>query len=118
MRKGIIAAILVFGAIAFGAAAAPAQASSSHYTCHNGVTIGLVNCSAVVVNVPVTITIKGNRTLTDNETSILDNNLNNLGNDTNVSDIKAVIISTYESFDPKIIITGNDINVCVASLCA
>jgi hypothetical protein len=119
MNKGrIAAAAMVFGALLLGGAL-PAQASSnSHFHCHNGTFVGVVNCSAIIINAPVTITIKNTgRSLSDTELSLLEVNLDKLGNDTNILDIKNVIINTFAGFSPKIIISGNDIYVCVASVC-
>lgn len=121
MNKGrIAAATMVFTALLLGGAL-PAQAASSnsHFHCHNGTFVGVVNCSAIIINAPVNITIKNaGRSLTGTERSLLEVNLDNLGNDTNILDIKNVIINTFAGFSPKIIISGNDIFVCVASVCA
>jgi len=119
MKKEIIAAVaMVSGALLLGGIS-PAQANTNtHYQCHNGTFAGAVNCSALVINAPVTITIKNSgRPLSDSELNLLEINLGNLGNDTNILDIKNVIINTLAGFNPKIIITDNAILVCVASVC-
>src|SRR5260370_28905975 len=119
VTKGIIATVaIVFSALLLGGVSSAHASTNTHYQCHHGTFVGVVNCSAIVINAPVTITIKNTgRSLSDNELNLLEVNLDNLGNDINILDIKNVTINTLAGFSPKIIISDNDIVVCVASVC-
>src|SRR6266567_5516720 len=116
VTKGIIATVaMVFSALLLGGVSSAQAGTNTHYQCHNG-TYGVVNCSAIAINAPVTLTIKNTgRSLSDNELNLLDVNLNNLGNDINILDIKNVTINTLAGLSPKIIIPDNHIVVSVAS---
>lgn len=104
LLAGLFTATLAVGA-------SPASASGG-YSCSNGLA-NVVTCNNVIAGIPVNVDIKGNRTLTDNEITILKNNLNNIG--LNVTAIKNSVIDTYVGFSPSV--TIKDINVCIAAVC-
>jgi hypothetical protein len=100
---GLIPAVLLGGA--------SAASATGHYSCSNGLA-NVVTCNSTDVG-PVIVKITGSRTLTDNELSVLENNLNNVA--VNVTALKNVTVDTYKSFNPSV--TIKNINVCIASVC-
>ncbi|MEU9920399.1 hypothetical protein AB0H51_03580 [Streptomyces griseoluteus] len=98
-------------ALLSGASTATASATG-HYSCSNGLA-NVVTCNNTTTG-PVSLKITGNRTLTDNELSVLENNLNNAA--VNVTALKTVTANTYKSFNPSV--TIKNINVCIASVCS
>ncbi|MFK4224438.1 hypothetical protein [Streptomyces sp. NPDC019890] len=110
MKKLVPAAVFVglLPALLVGATTASA---TGHYSCSNGLA-NVVTCNNTNVG-PVIVKITGNRTLTGNELSVLENNLNNAT--VNVTTLKNVTVNTYKSFNPSV--TIKSINVCIASVC-
>ncbi|MFI9809477.1 hypothetical protein ACIHEJ_34910 [Streptomyces sp. NPDC052301] len=101
---GLIPAVLLGGA--------STASATGHYSCSNGLA-NVVTCNATDVG-PVIVKITGNRTLTNNELSVLENNLNNAS--VNATALKNVTVNTYKSFNPTV--TIKNINVCIASVCS
>ncbi|MEU4499236.1 hypothetical protein ACFYW6_31285 [Streptomyces sp. NPDC002659] len=91
---------------------ASTASATGHYSCSNGLA-NVVTCNNTNTG-PVSLKITGNRTLTDNELSVLENNLNNAA--VNVTALKNVTANTYKSFNPSV--TIKNINVCIASVCS
>ena len=106
LLAGLAAALLLGGG-------ATAQATGGHQ-CSNSVA-NVVTCNDTTGVVPVTIKIQGDRTLSDTELSVLEDTLNNT--DVDVDVLKSVVVETYDSFDPAIAITVEDVDVCVAMVC-
>jgi hypothetical protein len=104
---GLLTALLL-GSTATAQATTPNGAGT--FKCSNGINVLTVNCNNILDNVK--IDIKGNRVLTTGEISILENNLNNAKIDVDV--YKLVVIDTYKSFNPIIVLVLGDINVCIA----
>ncbi|HEU0090392.1 MAG TPA: hypothetical protein VFQ77_22495 [Pseudonocardiaceae bacterium] len=91
-----------------------AQATAANYDCNQLVGVNVVSCNEVNVG-DVKVEIKGNRVLTDNEITVLENNLNNTT--VTVDAIKNTVIQTYKSFNPTITVTTGDIKVCIVAVC-
>ncbi|MGH3907629.1 MAG: hypothetical protein ACRDTE_26140 [Pseudonocardiaceae bacterium] len=104
----------LLGALLLGGAAAAQATPSLNYECNQVVGVNVVSCNEVNVG-DVKVEVEGNRVLTGNEITILENNLNNADVDVNV--IKGVVIDTYKSFNPSIDIDTGDITVCVLAHC-
>ncbi|MEV5408851.1 hypothetical protein AB0K60_08435 [Thermopolyspora sp. NPDC052614] len=92
----------------------PAAQAAGGYSCSNGLA-NLVTCNKTILGIPVSIGIVGNRVLSGNEISILENSLNGL--DLNVANIKDSVLGVYGSFNPPINLLLKDVNVCIGSLC-
>ncbi|MGW7385275.1 hypothetical protein [Streptomyces sp. NPDC054794] len=113
MKKLLVPAAAVMGLIpALLLGGASTASATGHYSCSNGLA-NVVTCNATDVG-PVIVKITGNRTLTGNELSVLENNLNNAT--VNVTALKNVTVDTYKSFNPSV--TIKKINVCIASVCS
>lgn len=126
MRKRFAPLAMLFGlltAMMLGSTAV-AQANPILPTftgCTNGVVnVNVVTCNDVLNNLTVTIT--GNKTLDNNELTILKNNLNGtqidiLNVDATITALKNVAVNTYNSFNPPITITVGNVTVCVVAVC-
>ncbi|MEW2260690.1 hypothetical protein [Streptomyces sp. NPDC047869] len=112
MKKLVPVAVFMGLVPALLGGASTASATGGHYSCSNGLA-NVVTCNNTNTG-PVSLKITGNRTLTDNELSVLENNLNNTA--VNVTALKNVTVNTYKSFNPNV--TIKNINVCIASVCS
>jgi hypothetical protein len=90
------------------------------FQCTNGVGVG---CVGTIALLPITVNIKDVRLLTDNELTILSNDLNNLSildagilnYNTILNDVEIDVLADFlDHFD--IDVTKNDINVCTLLL--
>ena len=97
LAAGVSGAALM-GAAPASAAVSPNWGSGSGYTCVNDTVIAVLNC--VQVNPVVNITVKDSPVLSDNEISVLDNDLNNTKVD--VQDIAATVLNFYKSINVPI----------------
>lgn len=88
-----------------------AQAAALDFKCNQVVGVNVVSCNEITVK-DIKVEITGNRVLSGNEITAVQNVLNN--NDILVFEDK--LIALYKSFNPTINITKNDINVCTGLL--
>lgn len=126
MKKTILASAALlagtFGTVLLGANS-PAFANPT-WSCHNDTVVGIVDCSTVVAGNDVSVVIKdvGNadadlRALNGNEITVLENSLDNIGNNLTINVVKDVVVNVYKSFNPPIDIQTGEITVCIASVC-
>jgi hypothetical protein len=108
-----------------GAAELPAstavQATTTGFQCLNHTSIHVLTCDGSISLFPITITIENLRILSDNDISILSNDLNDIAiHDGNVVDgaqiLNDVETRLIEDFANQlgIALTRNDITVCIA----
>jgi len=92
---------------------------SMNFHCLNHTSIHVVTCSGSISLFPITITIDSLRILSDNEITILSNDLNDvsildggiLNHDKILNDVEAaVLVDFLDKF--LITVTGNDVDVC------
>jgi len=98
---------------------AAVEQHAMNFHCLNHTSIHVVTCSGSISLFPITITIHDLRILSDNELSILSDDLNDvsildggtLDHDKILNDVEAVVLEDF--LDHFLIeVTGNDVDVC------
>jgi hypothetical protein len=93
--------------------------NTTSFHCLNHTSIHVVTCSGSISLFPITITIDSLRILSDNEISILSDDLNDvsvldgglLDGDKILDDVEAVVLDTFlDKF--HVVVTGTEIAVC------
>ena len=115
--------MLVIGCVDTGNAAddrvAAVEQAAMHFHCLNHTSIHVVTCSGSISLFPITITIDSLRILSDNELTILSNDLNDvsilddgiLDHDKILNDVEASVLTDFlDKF--LIAVTGNDVDAC------
>lgn|SRR5678815_2240774 len=115
--------VLAIGCVEPGSAAdEPAvsvEQAATHFHCLNHTSIHVVTCSGSISLFPITITIDSLRILSDNELTILSNDLNDvsilddgiLDHDKILNDLEASVLTDFlDKF--LVTVTGNDVDVC------
>jgi hypothetical protein len=98
---------------------AAVEQAAMHFHCLNHTSIHVVTCSGSISLFPITITINSLRILSDNELTILSNDLNDvsilddgiLNHDKILDDVEAAVLTDFlDKF--LVTVTGNDVDVC------
>lgn len=112
MRKKFAPLAMLFGLLtALLGSTATAQADTAMWTCTGNQSVNIITCSTVFNGIPIKITIRGTRVLTENEIVRLERTLATTPPD--LGKIENAVVNTYKSFSPPINITVDHVDACM-----